>query len=74
MPLSINDIAPDFTAASTEGKPHFYDWAGDNCCAALQISAASSWFTWAMMPPPERLSLIARSPLAASLILTAPTG
>src|ERR1700761_3566045 len=30
MPLSINDIAPDFTAASTEGPLHFYDWAGDN--------------------------------------------
>src|SRR5271154_4058641 len=29
MPLSINDIAPDFTAASTEGPLHFYDWAGD---------------------------------------------
>ena len=27
MPLSINDIAPDFTAASTEGPLHFYDWA-----------------------------------------------
>ncbi len=30
MPLSINDIAPDFTAASTEGPLHFYDWAGDS--------------------------------------------
>src|ERR1700745_2930063 len=30
MPLSINDIAPDFTAASTEGPLHFYEWAGDN--------------------------------------------
>ncbi|HVV70212.1 MAG TPA: peroxiredoxin, partial [Verrucomicrobiae bacterium] len=29
MPLSINDIAPDFTAQSTEGPLHFYDWAGD---------------------------------------------
>jgi thioredoxin-dependent peroxiredoxin len=30
MPLSINDVGPDFTAASTEGPLHFYDWAGDN--------------------------------------------
>ena len=30
MTLSINEIAPDFTADSTEGKLHFYDWAGDN--------------------------------------------
>src|ERR1700751_3775636 len=30
MPLAINDIAPDFTAQSTEGKLHFYDWAGDS--------------------------------------------
>src|SRR5471032_339536 len=30
MPLSINDIAPDFTAASTEGPLHFYEWAGDS--------------------------------------------
>ena len=27
MTLSINDIAPDFTAASTEGPLHFHDWA-----------------------------------------------
>jgi alkyl hydroperoxide reductase subunit AhpC len=30
MPLSINDIAPDFTAASTEGPLHFHQWAGDS--------------------------------------------
>ena len=30
MPLSINDVAPDFTAASTEGPLNFYQWAGDN--------------------------------------------
>ena len=30
MPLGINDTAPDFTADSTEGKLHFYDWAGDS--------------------------------------------
>ncbi len=29
MTLSINDIAPDFTADSTEGRLHFHDWAGD---------------------------------------------
>ena len=26
MTLSINDIAPDFTAQSTEGPLHFHDW------------------------------------------------
>ena len=30
MPLQINDIAPDFTADTTEGRLNFYDWAGDN--------------------------------------------
>ena len=30
MPLAINQTAPDFTADSTEGKLHFYDWAGDS--------------------------------------------
>ncbi len=30
MPLQINDVAPDFTAASTEGPLHFYEWAGDS--------------------------------------------
>ena len=27
MPLQINDVAPDFTAETTEGPVHFYDWA-----------------------------------------------
>src|SRR6202012_1406429 len=30
MPLQINDIAPDFTANTTEGKLHFFDWAGSS--------------------------------------------
>ena len=30
MPVAINETAPDFTADSTEGKLHFYDWAGDH--------------------------------------------
>ncbi len=30
MPLQINDIAPDFTAETTEGRLNFYEWAGDN--------------------------------------------
>jgi alkyl hydroperoxide reductase subunit AhpC len=30
MPLQINDVAPDFTAETTEGPIRFYDWAGDN--------------------------------------------
>ena len=28
MGLRINDIAPDFTAESTDGKIHFHDWIG----------------------------------------------
>jgi alkyl hydroperoxide reductase subunit AhpC len=30
MALQLNDAAPDFTQDSTEGKLHFYDWAGDS--------------------------------------------
>src|SRR5471030_1458179 len=30
MPLQINEIAPDFTASTTEGKLNFYEWAGDH--------------------------------------------
>lgn len=30
MSLRINDIAPDFTAESTQGTIHFHDWIGDN--------------------------------------------
>jgi alkyl hydroperoxide reductase subunit AhpC len=29
MSLRINDIAPDFTAETTEGTIHFHDWIGD---------------------------------------------
>jgi alkyl hydroperoxide reductase subunit AhpC len=29
MSLRINDVAPDFTADSTEGKIKFHDWIGD---------------------------------------------
>ena len=29
MPLRINDEAPDFTAATTEGTVNFHDWIGD---------------------------------------------
>ncbi len=32
MPLSINSIAPDFTAESTEGTIRFHDWIGDGWC------------------------------------------
>lgn len=30
MSLRINDTAPDFTAASTEGTINFHEWVGDN--------------------------------------------
>ena len=30
MPLQINDVAPNFTADTTEGKIDFYNWAGNN--------------------------------------------
>jgi len=29
MSLRINDIAPDFTAETTDGTLHFHDWIGD---------------------------------------------
>ena len=29
MSLRINDIAPDFTAETTQGTLHFHDWIGD---------------------------------------------
>src|SRR6185437_12510037 len=28
--LRINDVAPDFTAETTQGTIHFHDWIGDN--------------------------------------------
>ena len=30
MSLRINDIAPDFTAATTQGPIHFHEWIGNN--------------------------------------------
>lgn len=32
MGLRIGDIAPDFTAETTEGTIHFHDWIGDHWC------------------------------------------
>jgi len=29
MSLRINDLAPDFTAKTTQGDIHFHDWIGD---------------------------------------------
>jgi thioredoxin-dependent peroxiredoxin len=31
MSLRINDIAPDFTAETTQGTIHFHEWIGDDC-------------------------------------------
>jgi thioredoxin-dependent peroxiredoxin len=30
MSLRINDVAPDFTAETTQGTVHFHQWIGDN--------------------------------------------
>jgi alkyl hydroperoxide reductase subunit AhpC len=30
MSLRINDVAPDFTADTTQGQIHFHEWIGDN--------------------------------------------
>ena len=30
MGLTINDIAPDFTAQTTDGELHFHEWIGDS--------------------------------------------
>ena len=32
MTLQINDIAPDFTAETTQGPIHFHDWIGNSWC------------------------------------------
>ena len=32
MSLRINDIAPDFTASTTQGEVSFHDWIGDGWC------------------------------------------
>ncbi|MEQ8665526.1 MAG: peroxiredoxin [Rhodospirillales bacterium] len=32
MGLSINDMAPDFTAQTTQGEINFHDWIGDSWC------------------------------------------
>jgi hypothetical protein len=30
MSLRINDVAPDFTAETTQGPIHFHAWIGNN--------------------------------------------
>jgi alkyl hydroperoxide reductase subunit AhpC len=30
MSLRINDVAPDFTAETTQGTIHFHEWIGDH--------------------------------------------
>jgi len=32
MSLQLGDVAPDFTAETTEGTIHFHDWLGDSWC------------------------------------------
>ena len=34
MSLRINDVAPDFTAETTQGPIHFHEWIGDGWAAA----------------------------------------
>ena len=35
MSLRINDIAPDFTAETTQGPIHFHEWIGDSWAVLL---------------------------------------
>jgi alkyl hydroperoxide reductase subunit AhpC len=44
MSLRINDIAPDFTAQTTQGEIKFHDWIGDSWAvlATWQRSSRSS--------------------------------
>ena len=37
MSLRINDIAPDFTAQTTQGEINFHDWIGDHDLAVAKL-------------------------------------
>jgi thioredoxin-dependent peroxiredoxin len=52
MSLRINDVAPDFTAETTQGTIHFHEWIGDTgrCCSRTprtsRRSAPRNWARW----------------------------
>ncbi|OLE56700.1 MAG: peroxidase [Cyanobacteria bacterium 13_1_20CM_4_61_6] len=35
MAIQLGDIAPDFTAETTEGKVNFHEWVGDKWCVLM---------------------------------------
>ena len=44
MGLSINQVAPDFEAETTQGKIKLHDWVGDGWAVpAADIAAADAW-------------------------------
>ena len=42
MPLQINDVAPNFSAETTEGPIRFHEWAGDSWVVAPPASRVRS--------------------------------